>query len=159
MIVAFTAHRPDKLGGYNLPNPTYLHVCREIDKILRQLKPEKVISGMALGGDQWAANIAFKLKIPVLAAVPFDGQEKKWPEKSQSIYRKLLSKASEIVVISPPGFTVGKMQRRNKWMVDQCDILIAIWDGSAGGTKNCVEYARTVKKPEEIIFIDPRPGA
>ena len=153
MIVAFSGHRPDKCGGYNLPNPTYLHICKEIDKALRQLKPEKVISGMALGVDQWAANIAFKLKIPVLAAVPFDGQEKKWPDKSQSIYRKLLNKASEIVVVSPPGFTKEKMQIRNRFLVDQSDLLIAIFNGSPGGTANCIEYAKHTNK--KIIFIDP----
>jgi uncharacterized phage-like protein YoqJ len=156
MIVAFTGHRPNKLGGYNLPNPTYIKVCLEIDKHLRELKPEKVISGMALGVDQWAANIAIKLQIPLLAAVPFEGQEKKWPEHSRIIYQKLLAKASEMVYVCSPGYSNSKMQERNKWMVDQCDILIAVWDGTAGGTGNCVKYAQSVKKTDEIIFIDPR---
>ena len=47
MIVAFTGHRPQKLGGYKLPNPTYIKVCQEIESTLKELKPEKVISGMA----------------------------------------------------------------------------------------------------------------
>lgn len=49
MIVAFTGHRPDKLGGYKLPNPTYVKVCQQIETKLVELKPEKIISGMALG--------------------------------------------------------------------------------------------------------------
>src|SRR6185369_8185560 len=100
MIVAFTGHRPDKLGGYKLPNPTYLYVCQEIDKALRELKPEKVISGMALGVDQWAANIAHKLGIPFVAAVPFEGQESAWPQASQKTYRSLIKLATERVVVN-----------------------------------------------------------
>ena len=157
MIVAITGHRPGRpsMGGYNLPNPTYVYVCQQIEKKLLELKPDKVISGLALGVDQYAAHIAMKLDIPVLAAIPFEGQEKKCPEKSQRIYHKLLSKCAEKIHVSPPGYTKSKMQLRNKWMVDQCDILIAIWDGSEGGTKNCLDYAHTVKKPEEIIIIKP----
>jgi len=153
MIVAISGHRPNKLGGYNLPNPTYIKVCRAIDKQLRELKPSKVISGMALGIDQWTANIAIKLGIPFIAAIPFEGQEKKWPESSQKIFHKLLSKAADIVYVSPPGYSASKMQIRNQWMVDQCDTVLAVYDGSGGGTGNCIEYARSVGK--KIIIIDP----
>ncbi len=153
MIIAFTGHRPNKLGGYNLPNPTYIHVCQQIDKHLREFKPEKIISGMALGVDQWAANIAIKLKIPFIAAVPFEGQEKKWPDSSQIIYQKLLSKAHDIVYTSESGYSSHKMQIRNMWMVDQCDLLIGIHDGTSGGTANCIAYAKTVGK--EILIINP----
>ncbi len=155
MIVAFTGHRPDKLGGYKLPNPTYIRVCKEIDRLLRELKPEKVITGMALGIDQWAAMIAHKLGIPFLAAIPFEKQENKWPEESQKTWRLLRKLASEEVIISPGGYSAEKMQARNQWMVDHCDKLIAIYNGDkTGGTANCINYAQSIEK--EIIFIDPR---
>lgn len=154
MIVAFTGHRPDKLGGYKVPNPIYIHVCQQIEKTLIELKPEKVISGMALGVDQWAAYIATKLNIPFLAAIPFIGQEKAWPMASQSIYNKLLKKSAEQVIVCEGGYAANKMQIRNQWMVDNCDKLIAIWDGTPGGTGNCVNYAKSINK--EIIYIDPR---
>jgi len=158
MIVAFTGHRPAKLPnkatGYKLPNPTYLHVCQQIDKTLRELKPDKVISGMALGVDSWAANIAHKLGIPFIAAVPFEGQEKAWPQASQNTYHALLKLASEIVIVCPGGYAASKMQTRNVWMTDRCDKLIAIWDGTPGGTGNCVEYAKSIGK--EIIRINPQ---
>jgi len=154
MIVAFTGHRPDKLGGYKLPNPTYIKVCQQIESTLLEVKPEKVISGMALGVDQWAAFIAYKLKIPFVAAIPFINQECKWPKESQTIYQKLLRLAAEQIIVSEGAYSPAKMQVRNCWMVNQCNKLIAIWDGSEGGTGNCVSYAKSVKK--EIIFIDPR---
>ncbi len=153
MIVAFTGHRPPKIGGYKLPNPTYNRICQAIERTLIELKPEKAITGMALGVDQWAANICIKLKIPFIAAVPFPGQECKWPENSQRIYKVLLSKASDIVMVSDAPFQAKKLQIRNEWMVDQCDKLIAIYDGTEGGTCNCVKYAE--KHNKDIIRIDP----
>ena len=153
MIVAFTGHRPDKLGGFKLPNPTYSYVCQQIEKSLIELKPEKVISGMALGVDQWAASIAHKLGIPFIAAVPFAGQETVWPAASKSIYNKLISLASEVVIVCPGTYSAAKMQVRNEWMVDRCDQLIAIWDGTKGGTGNCVDYATKVGK--QIFRINP----
>lgn len=153
MIVAFTGHRPDKLGGYKLPNPTYLRVCRKIDKTLRELQPTKVISGMALGVDQWAAYIAYKMGIPFLAAIPFEKQDAKWPAQSKATYNRLRKLASEEVIVSPGGYSNEKMQLRNEWMVNSCDKLIGVWDGSTGGTGNCINYAKSINR--EIIFIDP----
>ncbi len=154
MIVSFTGHRPNKLGGYNLPNPTYLHVCQQIDKTLREVRPEKIITGMALGVDQWAANIAIKLGIPFIAAVPFTGQELAWPQASQKLFNRLLEKSAEVVIVSEGGYSAFKMQIRNEWMVDRAGQVIAIWDGTKGGTGNCVEYAKS--KGKEIIYINPR---
>jgi uncharacterized phage-like protein YoqJ len=158
-IVAFTGHRPDKLPnketGYKLPNPTYIHVCQQIEKTLKELQPEKVISGMALGVDMWAANIAYKLSIPFIAAVPFLGQEKAWPESSQKTFHNLLNKAAETVIVCEGGYAAYKMQTRNCWMVDRCDKLIAVWDETPGGTGNCVSYAKSINR--EIILIDPKP--
>jgi uncharacterized phage-like protein YoqJ len=154
MIIAFTGHRPQKLGGYKLPNPTYLRVCQGINKHLRTLQPDQIISGMALGIDQWAASIACKLHIPFIAAIPFEGQELAWPQESQKTFRLLRKLASEEVIVSEGGYAAYKMQIRNEWMVDHCDKLIAVWDGTKGGTGNCIEYAQSVGR--EIIFIDPR---
>jgi uncharacterized phage-like protein YoqJ len=153
MIVAFTGHRPDKLGGYKLPNPTYIKVCREIEKALKELKPEKVLSGMALGVDQWAANIAYKLDIPFVAVIPFEGQEKAWPEESQKTFRLLRKLAAEEVIVCPGGYAPSKMQTRNEWLVDNCDTLIPIWDGTSGGTGNCVKYAESIHRT--MYRIDP----
>lgn len=153
MIIAFTGHRPDKIGGYKLPNPTYIHICQQIDKALREFNPSKVIVGGALGIDSWAAMIAYKLKIPYLLAIPFEGQELKWPEESQKTYRLLRKLASEEVIVSPGGYAIDKMQVRNKFMCDSCDKLIAIWNGTRGGTANCINYAKSIGR--DIFYIDP----
>lgn len=153
MIIAFTGHRPNKLGGFKVPNPMYLAICKQIAKALDDLNPTKCITGMALGIDQWAANICHIKNIPFTAAIPFVGQESRWPKESQEIYKLLLDCAADQVIVSPGSYSAEKMQIRNQWMVDNSDHLICIWDGTQGGTGNCVAYAEQVKKP--MTRIDP----
>jgi uncharacterized phage-like protein YoqJ len=155
VIVAFTGHRPNKLGGYKLPNPTYNFICQQIEAELLKLKPTSAISGMALGIDQWAAFICYKLKIPFVAAVPFKGQEQAWTTASQKTYHQLLKKANEQVIVCEGSYSAQKMQMRNQWMVDRCDILMAAFDGTNGGTANCINYAKSINK--KIIYINVAP--
>lgn len=154
MIVAITGHRPPKLGGYKVPNPTYIKVCQKIEAALKELKPEKAITGMALGVDSWFASICVKLGIPFIAAIPFLGQEGVWPEESKRIYRILLKRAESQHVVSEGGYAAQKLQIRNEWMVDNCDKLIAIWNGTQGGTGNCYKYAESVGR--DIYRINPK---
>jgi len=153
MIAAFTGHRPNKLGGFKIPNPIYNFINDEITRTLTDLKPKKVITGMALGVDQWAAEVCIKLGVPFVAAVPFRGQELYWPEESRKRYFELLEHADSIEYVSPGGYAAWKMQVRNQWMVDNCDVLIAIFDGTPGGTKNCFDYA--IANSKKIIRINP----
>lgn len=152
MIVAFTGHRPAKLGGYG-PSPIRAAVEQVIFAELHAMRPEKAISGMALGVDQWAFEQCLKLNIPVIAAVPFAEQASKWPPASQQHYTELLSRACEIVQVSPPGYAAWKMQRRNEYMVHHCDELWAVWDGSpSGGTANCVRFAMQIGRPVRNLW-------
>jgi uncharacterized phage-like protein YoqJ len=41
---------------------------------------------------------------------------------------------------------MASYQRRNEFMVDAADVLAAFFDGSPGGTANCVLYASKVGK-------------
>lgn len=139
MIVAGTGHRPDKLGGY-APHVTSEWV-RLAEYILRLWRPDMVISGMALGWDTYLALGAIRVGIPLTAAIPFNGQESRWPAESQAVYNGILDKAEKIVVVCGGGYSAEKMQRRNIWMVNNCDFLLSCWDGSPGGTRNCLRYA------------------
>lgn len=156
MIYAATGHRPNKLGNeYDLVGPYSEYIRGELKTILRNMKPEKVISGMALGVDTLWALVALELNIPVIAAIPFEGQERMWPAKSRSLYNLILTdKRVTKHVVCEGGYAAWKMQKRNEWMVDNCDILVAVWDGTFGGTGNCVAYAKSVDKG--ILRINPQ---
>jgi len=155
MTISVTGHRPDKLGSeYDMKGPISRNIYSTLECIIAQLKPSLMITGMALGVDMIFANLAIRQNIPFIAAIPFEGQQKKWPLKSQQLYNRILSYAKEKVVVCEGGYEPWKMQKRNEWMVDRSDLLIAVWDGSKGGTYNCVNYA--VDKGVEIKRIDPR---
>lgn len=121
-----------------------------------------VISGMALGWDQMLALACVELGIPFTASVPLRGFQMRWPERSIEVYESLLEEAASVVYVDEledakykklnrfmkPGlYSPIKMQTRNVHMVDNCDALLALWDGSSGGTGNCIQYANQVGKP------------
>jgi uncharacterized phage-like protein YoqJ len=154
MIIAGTGHRPQKLGGFAIPNPIYNYVQQEAERLLIKLKPSLILSGMTVGYDTLLAELAIKLKIDFNAIVPFIGQEKKWPKEAQIKYNNLLKQAKEVKIVCEGEYAPEKMQIRNQYLVDHCQLLLAAYNGSGGGTNNCIQYAHKMKK--EIIVIDPK---
>lgn len=144
--LAFTGHRLDKLGGYK---PSAQRCLKALARdVLIENPCELAIVGMALGWDQAVAEACVDLKVPFLAAVPFEGQESRWPAESQKRYRDLLQCAFAVEIVSVASVPVGAaMQLRNQFMVDRCQRLIALWDGSTGGTANCIRYAESKGVP------------
>jgi uncharacterized phage-like protein YoqJ len=103
---------------------------------------------MALGFDTILTLAAIDLKIPVLAAIPFEGQESKWPESSQRLYFKLLSNPLvEKWICAPGGWNNHKFDHRNRKMCDRATELLACFWGGAGGTWNTVRYAVEIGLP------------
>lgn len=149
-IIAFTGHRPPKLGGYG--EPTTAKLIKLATEYLATHRPDWAYVGMALGWDQACAYACYKLKIPFTACIPHEGQEDIWPEASKEWYRRLLKAAAEKVVVSPGAYASWKMQTRNEFMVDHANKLVALWDGSQGGTFNCVQYAQAQGKPIENLW-------
>lgn len=139
--ISATGHRPDRLGGYS--NQVLNRLTDLAIAYLSRSQPTKVISGMALGWDTAIALASLKLEIPLIAAVPFKGQDRKWSSDDVMRYHQILKESSEIVIVSEGGYSPAKMQIRNVWMVDRCDHLVALWNGSNGGTGNCVKYAQS----------------
>ncbi|MFC5511127.1 SLOG family protein [Massilia jejuensis] len=140
-VLAGTGHRPDKLGGYGAGVSARLVDLARAALVKHQ--PDEVISGMALGWDTALALAAIELGIPLTAAVPFEGQERKWRPEQQEQFRAILALATTVAIVSPGGYAVWKMQTRNEWMIDRATGVLALWNGSGGGTGNCIEYART----------------
>ena len=145
VIVAGTGHRPNKLGGYD--DRVFKRLVDLAKAIIKETKATKVISGMALGWDQALAQAAIELGIPFIAAIPFKGQESRWPTSSQKKYQEIIQKAEEIIIVCPGEYSPKSMQIRNEWMVDNCDLVIALWDGSSGGTGKCIRYEKSINKP------------
>lgn len=156
-VVAVTGHRPHKLGGeWDLEGPVSVRLFEALRSALDELRPSGLISGMALGVDMAWALVGLERSLPVIAAVPFEGQEARWSPAARRRYAEILAHPLVTkVVVAPGGYNAHKLQVRNEWMVDRCDLLLAVWDGTPGGTANCVRYAERTGR--RTIRIDPSP--
>lgn len=166
MKIAITGHRPKVLGwGYDYLNkPHYTELGEDLRNIIINRiennggETIEIISGMALGVDTLFALLGLTLKeegynVKLHCAIPFKGQENRWAKGERQLYNYILSKADKITYVCEEGYANWKMQKRNEFMVDNCDLLIAVWNGSKSGTANCVNYAK--RKGKEIIYINP----
>jgi predicted Rossmann fold nucleotide-binding protein DprA/Smf involved in DNA uptake len=139
-IIAVTGHRPGKLGGYGadvLSRATLLAA-----RYLRVLDPKEVITGMALGWDTACALAAIRLHIPFTAALPFEEQDRLWSKEQRVMYKNILTHAAEVVTVATARTDRWfNYQSRNEWMADRCEEVLALWDGSPGGTANMIRYA------------------
>jgi len=161
MKIAATGHRPDKLGReYDGVGPIsdrirgWMHgiITKYRFPMMLEVPQLEAISGMALGVDMLWAEVAIHNKIPLTAAIPCRNQTIRWPSQSVERYARILANPLvKPVMVSDADYNDGCMQRRNEWMVDHCDLLIAIFDGSRGGTANTVAYARKIDCPIEIF--------
>jgi len=144
LVLAGTGHRPEKLGGHTeVARQKLVAFARDqLAHYNRNGSIGKVVSGMALGWDQALAEAAVALDIPVLAAVPCEGQDSTWPPHARRRYREFLEQRGVTVhVVCPGPYKPWKMQVRNEWMCDRAQYLLGLWDGTDGGTANCMRYA------------------
>lgn len=155
MILGITGHRPHPhLGGYDIPNLMYTALKEAIKEMFVSLNPDKIISGMAQGTDQYSVEVAIELEIPFVAALPCDNQDAMWPQKAKDRFQYLLSKASEIHNVSPGGYTKSCMHERDRWIVNNSDALLAVWNGqNFGGTFATVRMAqKRINKGDQYLI-------
>ena len=149
----FTGHRPEKLRMCETEAKQALATA--IDATLMAGK-RTFISGMARGVDIWAAELVLQRRtadssIHLICAVPHPGFEKRWSMHWQQRYRRILQEA-DLVRIITPSFSMGSYQIRNEWMVDRSSLVIAVFNGEQGGTKNTIDYAKAQGIP--VLMID-----
>ena len=86
--------------------------------------PDTIVSGGAKGADTYAKEYAIKNNIPIIEFLPD--------------YRKYGRKAPLM---------------RNLQIVDNCDFLLAFWDGISRGTKFTIDYAEKHGVPLKIVSV------
>ena len=145
----FTGHRPAKLPWhYQESDPQCLALKRRIAAVLEVLYQNEYrhfICGMALGCDHYFCECALALRtshpdITVEAAVPCPEQASRWSQEQQTRYARLLDACDFQTMVSPQ-YTPFCMQKRDRYMVDRASLLVAVFDGSSGGTQYTIAYA------------------
>ncbi|WP_339181757.1 SLOG family protein [Bacillus sp. FSL R5-0560] len=174
--VCFTGHRPNKLGGYDMKNPTMLQLKDKLLEVIEELitKEEKsrFLTGGALGTDQaacWCVHI-LKKKYPHIKniiATPFKEQDKVWSADQKMWYKRMLDVADEIINVEELDkykvsegeqgeFSPAKMQKRNdEYMIDHSEAIVAVYDGTKSGTRNCLNYARKTYLGHQLWRLHP----
>lgn len=157
MRVGVTGHRPNKLNwSYDYNHPCWRKLKQTFKRKLIELNCTDAWSGMALGVDTVFALAVLELKnegydIKLHCAIPCQGHSSKWFGESISIYNDILSKADEVIIVTDAPYKSYMMQKRNEYIVDRIEELLAVWDGTSGGTANCVKYAQKVGIEIDII--------
>lgn len=163
MRVAFTGHRPEQL-----------HVQRNImskpgqklqdfiwQEIWRQEKAgaDTFLCGAARGADIICGEIILAEKqstdphLKLICVIPFREQADKWTFEWKLRYRELLKGADRIVQVCDE-YQRGCLHIRNRYLVDNCDVLVAIYNGTdKGGTAYTVRYAK--QQGKKIIILNP----
>ncbi len=136
--VAFTGHRHLKFAD----------VEQSLIKVYSDFPGAMWITGGAYGLDSHAARFALDNSIPLWLVLPFPAKIlcARWPSgDARDLLFRSVKDCTRLSVVSPV-FSMASYQRRNECMVDAADVLAAFFDGSPGGTANCVHYASKVGK-------------
>lgn len=106
------------------------------------------ITGMANGCDLWFADEARLLGVPIWCAKPWTGHKARATDRA--LYQQIIDCAERVVNVTDSLVYPGPWayHKRNEWMVDHADAMLAYWTGKeSGGTYACLQYAKNKEVP------------
>lgn len=155
----FTGHRPNKLPWGDDESDRR---CAALKERIRQAVEaaydrgfRHFICGMAQGCDLYFCEAVLSLRderpgVTLEAAVPCEEQAEKWPRRDRERYERLVG-LCDFETMVQRHYDRGCMLRRNRYMVDRSQLLIAAYDGTAGGTRYTVLHA--MRRGVEVVTI------
>jgi hypothetical protein len=131
-------------------------VSQAISTHLSVMPIQKALSSLAEGTDQVFADAAIDLGIAVVAIIPLDDYERFFSQAGLTKYRDLLQQCTQ-VSLHWSGDPEHAFLNAGRYIVDSCDLLVAVWDGQPadglGGTADIVLYAKEQKRT--ILHLNP----
>ena len=130
--IAITGHRSQRIKGQEKRIEKWIE---EQIRIISQFYGRVIlIDGVAQGVDQIAALVALKMGVQVSCYFPYR-------KKLYGVQEYIAENAAEVRFIRDK-FQIGCYIERDRRMVDDCDLLLAVWDGKKnGGTWQTYKYA------------------
>jgi hypothetical protein len=114
-------------------------------------------SALAIGADQLFAQAALGLGVPLVGVIPFEQYHDDFDGEDRLHFETLLSQCSRVHRLPNKRRSLRAYLDVGKWIVDQVDYLVAVWNGlpaqGKGGTGDIVAYAARRKRP--VLRIDP----
>lgn len=157
---AFTGHRENKLDPeWSEASPTCMELKQKLYDAIDHVYQSGIyyfICGMAHGCDLYFAEAVLEFAydhpdVMLEAAIPYSGQAEHWRGSLRRRYKAVLDKSAKRTVLQQ-NYTRDCMMRRNRYMVDNASVLIAVYNGTPGGTRNTMLYA--MRQGLEIIEIE-----
>lgn len=159
---AIVGHRPQKLPWKDDESNDQCEILKyTLAGIIRGLAEDGVTefySGISQGIDCWASEAVLTLRrqsprTKLHCILPCQGMEEGRSKRDQARCRDILEQASSVVYLDK-ALREGDMRRRNRYLVEHCDILLAVYDGEdQGGTAEAVAYARSLGR--SILILSP----
>ncbi|MBD5085636.1 MAG: DUF1273 domain-containing protein [Clostridiales bacterium] len=149
----FTGHRPEKL---KIPEKRLAELLEAEIKRAIDSGHTTFITGMAKGVDIVAAEIVLRLRaqdprLKLICALPYPGFGQHWFGGWTERFQQVLAWADLERTICP-AFSYASYQIRNEWMIRHSDMVIAVFNGEPGGTKNTLDFAK--KNGVQCVIID-----
>lgn len=145
-VCAFTGHR------YLADTDFDIGLLRRVVFDLIKTGTDTFLCGMAVGFDLLAAQVVLSYKkeygVRLIACLPCAGQSDRFSKSNKTLYSEVLDSCDETVLVSDY-YVKGCMQKRDRYMVDSCDVLVCFLRKSHGGTYYTVNYAES--KGKKII--------
>lgn len=148
--VAFTGHRPEKLPwGTNENSPEgalFKFRLREALEYLIGRGYVNFLSGAARGFDTIAAEIVISLReiypwVRLTVVLPCADQAARWNAEEKRRWENIVHNSDHVETLAPV-YDKSCMFRRNRYLVDNADLVLAAYHkGSTGGTAMTVDYA------------------
>ena len=147
---AFTGYRPSKMPwGYDETDARCVEFRFRLREALEYLIGQgytDFMSGGALGFDQMASEMVLSLRekypwVRLIMVIPFDGQADKWSREQRGRWLEIIEASDRVIRISHE-YDKGVFFKRNHYLVENADLLLAAFDGQPGGTAGTVAYAK-----------------
>ena len=158
----FTGHRPQRLPfQFDEQHPDCVWLKERLrQEMVRLITEEEVtcfITGLALGIDMICAELVLELKethpqVTLECAIPYERQAVRWPAALRERYFSIASRCDKETMLQRQ-YTRDCMKKRNQYMVDCADVVLAVWNGEPSGTGQTVWYAK--EKGKLVWRIDP----
>lgn len=142
-VCAFSGHRNLNSGGFD---------NGLLDRVILNLiknGTNTFLCGMAQGFDLAAAQSVLQYKkdydILLVACLPCANQTDTFSEKNRKIYNSVLEQCDKVITLAPVYYS-GCMHERDRFMVENSDLLVCYLRKRSGGTFYTVNYARKMGK-------------
>lgn len=163
---AIIGHRPTRFKFKYKEN---FSLCKKIKRSMAEQFKDMYDKGVrqyfiggALGVDLWAGELLIELKrqptyeeIELIVVLPFSSHDSQWDTRSKERLAYLLEHCTKSIKIRG-GLRADSYKRQSYYMVEQADLLLAVYDNDRSKRSNIgqtVNYAK--KNGVSIIYIHP----